>query len=73
MSDPGERNALDTNTKEHKDVLKIINDEVSKHKASVKPVTNQFALHRMLALPWLQPCCDGCSCTDKKFSDTQSP
>ena len=66
-ADPAEKNLLDAGS--HRDVIAKIQDAVTRHKAGVLPVVDQFAVHRMLPVPWLQPCCGNkffpyCDCTD---------
>ncbi len=66
--DPSENTILDTRKDKYAAIMDKIQDAMVEHMASVKPATNQYAVHRMLPTPWLQPCCNPpfCNCRDTR-------
>ena len=55
--DPSEAHPLDATLPKHKSIIEHVATEVQAFKASVLPVPNQFAYHRWVPRPWLQPYC----------------
>ena len=71
--DPSEKEELDVSKSPQREIVEKIMQAVKEHQASIEPVPSQFALHRMLPRPWLQPCCGGghfpnCNCSDAEHA-----
>ena len=70
--DPGEEQLL--NSSIHEDVVSRMLEAIKRHKETLSDVPDQYAPHRLLPRPWLQPCCPGntfpfCDCTDARHQD----
>lgn len=67
VSDPSESRSLTpADDPRVPKVLEAVNAALTKHRASLSPVPQQFDLLNSLWLPWLQPCCSFplCSCKE---------
>ena len=70
-SDPSERHPLlAEDLPEYWDLVKLMREELERHKRSIVPVPNMFSVYNMLWRPWNQPYCNfpHFKCADPKFN-----